>query len=51
MVNKRTEAKAFPLPSSLKIVPGTEKAQAAYPYYTQFTATDDQRFWFYNSII
>ncbi len=50
MVDKRTEAKAFPLPSSLKIVPGTERAQAAYPYYTQFTATDDQRFWFYNSM-
>ncbi len=50
MVDNRTETKAFPLPSSLKIVPGTEKAQAAYPYYTQFTATDDQRFWFYNSM-
>jgi pyruvate, water dikinase len=38
------------LPSSLQVVPGTEAAQAAYPYYTQFTASDDQRFWFYNSM-
>jgi pyruvate,water dikinase len=42
--------KAFPLPSSLKVVPGTEAAQAAYPYYTQFSPEDDQRFWFYNSM-
>jgi len=42
--------KQFPLPSSLKVVPGTEAAQAAYPYYTQFTAEDDERFWFYNSM-
>jgi len=34
----------------LKVVPGTERAQAAYPYYTQFSAADDQRFWFYNSM-
>ncbi len=26
--------KQFPLPSSLQVVPGTERAQAAYPYYT-----------------
>jgi len=44
------KAKQFPLPSSLKVVPGTERAQAAYPYYTQFEAADDQRFWFYNSM-
>jgi pyruvate, water dikinase len=42
--------KAFPLPSSLKVVPGTERAQAAYPYYMQFASDDDQRFWFYNSM-
>ncbi len=42
--------RAFPLPSSLKVVPGTEGAQAAYPYYMQFTAGDDSRFWFYNSM-
>jgi len=32
------------------VVPGTERAQAAYPYYTQFCKEDDQRFWFYNSM-
>lgn len=42
--------KGFPLPSSLKVVPGTEEAQAAYPYYTQFQPGDDERFWFYNSM-
>jgi pyruvate, water dikinase len=31
-------------------VPGTEDAQAAYPYYMQFGAGDDARFWFYNSM-
>jgi pyruvate,water dikinase len=45
-----TKQKEFPLPSSLKVVPGTERAQAAYPYYTQFTKSDDERFWFYNSM-
>ena len=42
--------KGFPAASSLKVVPGTEAAQAAYPYYMQFTPEDDQRFWFYNSM-
>jgi pyruvate,water dikinase len=37
-------------PSSVKIAPGTERAQAAYPYYMQFEPGDDQRFWFYNSM-
>src|SRR5688572_27241770 len=45
-----TSTRGFPLPSSLRIVPGTEAAQAAYPYYMQFTAADDTRFWFYNSM-
>ena len=45
-----TGSKSFPLPSSLTVVPGTERAQSAYPYYCQFTAGDDQRFWFYNSM-
>ncbi|HEY1724813.1 MAG TPA: PEP-utilizing enzyme [Steroidobacteraceae bacterium] len=40
----------FPKPSSLRVLPGTEGAQAAYPYYMQFSADDDQRFWFYNSM-
>ncbi len=42
--------KAFPLPSSIAVVPGTEAAQAAHPYYTQFQPGDDDRFWFYNSM-
>jgi len=42
--------KGFPLPSSLKVVPGTEAAQAAHPYYIQFNPGDDERFWFYNSM-
>jgi len=44
------KAKGFPLPSSIAVVPGTEGAQAAYPYYTQFVPEDDQKFWFYNSM-
>lgn len=40
----------FPLPSSVGVVPGTERAQAAYPYTIQFSAQDDDRFWFYNSM-
>ncbi|HKD22263.1 MAG TPA: hypothetical protein VKB71_09625, partial [Rhizomicrobium sp.] len=42
--------KRFPLPSSMKVAPGTDAAQAAYPYYMQFEAGDDGRFWFYNSM-
>jgi len=42
--------KGFPLPSSLEVIPGTERAQAAYPYYMQFSKEDDERFWFYNSM-
>lgn len=45
-----TAARGFPLPSSLTVIPGTEAAQAAYPYYMQFTREDDARFWFYNSM-
>lgn len=40
----------FPLPSSIEIAPGTEAAQAAYPWYMQFGPEDDARFWFYNSM-
>ncbi len=50
LMNASAKPMSFPLPSSLKVVPGTERAQAAYPYYTQFTPADDQRFWFYNSM-
>jgi len=42
--------RSFPLPSSVAVMPGTEAAQAAYPYYTQFAPEDDARFWFYNSM-
>jgi pyruvate,water dikinase len=45
-----TAAGGFPLPSSLETLPGTDAAQAAYPYYMQFTREDDTRFWFYNSM-
>jgi pyruvate, water dikinase len=45
-----TQKPGFPLPSSLKVVPGTEAAQAAYPYTIQFGPGDDERFWFYNSM-
>jgi pyruvate,water dikinase len=34
----------------LQVVPGTERAQAAYPYTVQFGEGDDNRFWFYNSM-
>ncbi len=44
------EPRGFPLPSSLQVLPGTERAQAAYPYTVQFGKDDDQRFWFYNSM-
>jgi pyruvate,water dikinase len=49
-MNAPAKPMIFPLPSSLKVIPGTEKAQSAFPYYTQFTPADDQRFWFYNSM-
>jgi pyruvate,water dikinase len=49
-MNGTIKTKSFPLPSSLKVLPGTERAQAAYPYYMQFTQEDDKRFWFYNSM-
>ncbi|MFM1885003.1 MAG: hypothetical protein RL026_160 [Pseudomonadota bacterium] len=44
------DQRGFPLPSSVKVVPGTERAQAAYPYHVQFTPDDDKKFWFYNSM-
>ncbi len=49
-MNPTAKTKGFPLPSSLKVVAGTEAAQAAYPYYMQFSKEDDERFWFYNSM-
>jgi len=49
-MNRKHESKGFPLPSSLEVAAGTERAQAAYPYFIQFTPADDERFWFYNSM-
>ncbi len=49
-MNIAVKPKGFPLPSSVKVVPGTEAAQQALPYYMQFTKADDERFWFYNSM-
>lgn len=49
-MNATVKPNVFPLPSSLGVVPGTERAQVAYPYYMQFTKEDDARFWFYNSM-
>ena len=43
-------SEGFPKPSSIEVAPGTEAAQAAYPYYMQFSPDDDERFWFYNSM-
>jgi pyruvate,water dikinase len=42
--------KTFPLPSTVAVIEGTEAAQAMYPYFMQFTAADDDRFWFYNAM-
>ena len=49
-MRKPTKPKGFPLPSTLQVIPGTERAQVAYPYYIQFSEADDERFWFYNSM-
>ena len=49
-MDKPAKPSGFPVPSSLKVIPGTEGAQAAYPYYVQFSEADDERFWFYNSM-
>jgi pyruvate,water dikinase len=50
VLDKPVEPKGFPAPSTLEVIAGTERAQAAYPYYVQFSAADDNRFWFYNSM-
>jgi pyruvate, water dikinase len=49
-MSAKPDIRAFPLPSSLQVVPGTGQAQAAHPYHVQFAPEDDQRFWFYNSM-
>lgn len=41
---------AFPLPSEITDIPGTEGWQEMYPYFTRVCPEDDQRFWFYNSM-
>src|SRR6201987_1422671 len=50
LMDANVSPKSFPVPSSLHVVKGTERAKAAYPYYMQFTKEDDARFWFYNSM-
>src|SRR5258708_6130240 len=49
-MNAQLKPREFPLPSSVKVISGTERAQAAYPYHIQFSQADDQKFWFYNSM-
>ena len=49
-MNRQEAPQGFPLPSSLKVIAGTGRAQAAYPYTVQFGKGDDERFWFYNSM-
>ena len=49
-MNATVKPKGFPLPSSLKVSRAPKRAQAAYPYYMQFSKEDDERFWFYNSM-
>ncbi len=49
-MDTRVKEKTFPLPSSLPRIKGTEAAQRMYPYFMQFTESDDQRFWFYNAM-
>src|SRR5258707_4705108 len=49
-MNAQLKPREFPLPSSVKVISGTERAQAAFPYLIQFSQADDQKFWFYNSM-
>jgi len=49
-MNAQLKPREFPLPSSVKVISGTEGAQAAYPYHIQFSKADDRKFWFYNSM-
>ncbi len=41
---------AFPLPSEIRDVPGTEGWESMYPYFTRFRPEDDEVFWFYNAM-
>src|SRR5260370_7499832 len=49
-MNAQPKPREFPMPSWVKVISGTEGAQAAYPYHIQFSKADDQKFWFYNSM-
>ncbi len=40
----------FPMPTSIGPVPGAEKWQDMYAYFTRVQPDDDKRFWFYNSM-
>ncbi|MFI5382548.1 MAG: PEP-utilizing protein mobile subunit, partial [Tepidisphaerales bacterium] len=44
------KSNAFPLPSEIGDVPGTEGWQNMYPYFTRFRPEDDKVFWFYNAM-
>ena len=44
------KSNAFPLPSEIRDVPGTEGWQNMYPYFTRFRPEDDKVFWFYNAM-
>src|SRR3984885_6411416 len=43
-------AAGFPLPSQIADAPGADGWRSMYPYFTRFQPSDDQRFWFYNSM-
>src|SRR6202451_3318064 len=49
-MNAKLKPREFPLPSSVKVIPGTQRPQAAYPSHIQFSRADDRKFWFYNSM-
>ena len=42
--------RAFPLPSEIRDLPGTEGWESMYPYFTRFRPEDDKVFWFYNAM-
>ncbi len=42
--------RAFPLPSEIRDLPGTEGWEQMYPYFTRFRPEDDKVFWFYNAM-
>lgn len=43
-------AQAFPMPSEIRDLPGTEGWETMYPYFTRFRPEDDKVFWFYNAM-